>query len=50
MPSARGPRLLADIGGANARFSWQAGPGAALADKQQLACDVHASLQDAIVH
>ena len=50
MPSAQGPRLLADIGGPNARFAWQAGPGQPLVDERQLACDAHASLQDAIVH
>jgi len=50
MPATRSARLLADIGGTNARFAWQAGPGQPLADELQLACDAHASLQDAIAH
>ncbi|WP_425260482.1 glucokinase [Rubrivivax sp. RP6-9] len=42
-----GPRLLADIGGTNARFAWQAGPGAAPEAVQVLACAEHATLLDA---
>jgi glucokinase len=42
-----GPRLLADIGGTNARFAWQAGPGAAPEAVQVLACADHATLLDA---
>ena len=50
MPATPKARLLADIGGTNARFAWQAGPGQPLVDELQLACDAHVSLQDAIAH
>jgi glucokinase len=50
MARSSGPRLLADIGGTNARFAWQPGPGAALVDELQWPCDAHASLQDALAH
>lgn len=41
-------RLLADVGGTNARFAWQAGPGRPLVDEQVLPCADHASLPLAI--
>ncbi len=41
-------RLLADVGGTNARFAWQAAPGAEIGDVIVLACADHASLADAI--
>ncbi len=41
-------RLLADIGGTNARFAWQAQPGAPLTDVQVLPVAAHATLQDAM--
>ena len=48
LPTAEsGPRLLADIGGTNARFAWQAGPGAAPEAVRVLACAEHATLLDA---
>jgi glucokinase len=50
MARSPGPRLLADIGGTNARFAWQPGPGATLVDELQWPCDAHASLQDALAH
>lgn len=45
-PSA--PRLLADIGGTNARFAWQPAPGAALEHLRDLPTGAHASLEVAI--
>lgn len=36
--AAETPRLLADIGGTNARFAWQAGAGAAIEDQITLPC------------
>jgi glucokinase len=42
------PRLLADVGGTNARFAWQAGPGAPIAHIRTLACADHPTLQAAI--
>lgn len=42
------PRLLADVGGTNARFAWQAAPGAPITDVRVLACADHATLQDAM--
>ncbi|MDM7941460.1 MAG: glucokinase [Hydrogenophaga sp.] len=42
------PRLIADIGGTNARFAWQAGPGAPLMDTQVLQVSDFFRLQDAI--
>lgn len=44
------PRLLADVGGTNARFGWQAGPGAPISDIQVLQVAEHARLQDAMRH
>ncbi len=41
-------RLLADVGGTNARFAWQAGPGAAIESVLTLPCAEHASLADAV--
>ena len=41
-------RLLADIGGTNARFAWQAAPGAAIEDIATLPCAGYASLDDAL--
>jgi glucokinase len=41
-------RLLADIGGTNARFAWQAQPGAAIEDIATLRCAEYASLDDAL--
>lgn len=42
------PRLLADVGGTNARFAWQAGPGAAIEAAETLPCADHATLADAL--
>lgn len=42
------PRLLADVGGTNARFAWQAEPGAAITDVRILPCADHPTLQAAI--
>ncbi len=42
------PRLLADIGGTNARFAWQDGPGAPLQDVRTLATADHPSLEGAL--
>ena len=41
-------RLIADIGGTNARFAWQAGPGAPLMDTQVLQVSDFPRLQDAV--
>lgn len=43
-------RLLADIGGTNARFAWQARSGAALTDLACYPCAEHVSLEAAIRH
>lgn len=43
-------RLLADIGGTHARFAWQAGTGAPIADEAVLRCDDHAGLEAAVAH
>jgi glucokinase len=43
-----GPRLLADIGGTNARFAWQAQPGGSIDEVAILPCADHASLADAM--
>jgi glucokinase len=43
------PRLLADIGGTNARFAWQAGPGAVMEDVLTLPCAEHPTLADAVL-
>ena len=45
---APGPRLLADVGGTNARFAWQAGPGAAMESVLTLPCAEHGSLAEAV--
>lgn len=47
-PSWADGRLLADVGGTNARFAWQAGAGRELEDARVYRCAEHASLQDAI--
>ena len=44
------PRLLGDIGGTNARFAWQAAPGAPLTDVDTLPAAGHATLQKAMQH
>jgi glucokinase len=43
-------RLLADVGGTNARFAWQNGAGTALQDHAVYRCADHVSLQAAIEH
>jgi glucokinase len=43
-------RLLADIGGTNARFAWRSGAGAPIADVMSLPCAGYARLADAIRH
>lgn len=50
MPSADPhlPRLVADIGGTNARFGWQAAVGAAITDVATLPCADHATPADAL--
>ena len=40
------PRLLGDIGGTNARWAWQAGPGAVIQDVSVRPCAAHASLYE----
>lgn len=50
MDSSTFPRLVGDVGGTNARFAWQASPGAALSDVATLPCADHATLQDAMKH
>ena len=42
------PRLLADVGGTNARFAWQAAAGAPLQDVRTLPCAGHDSLEAAM--
>ena len=42
------PRLLADVGGTNARFAWQAGPGAPIEAQRTLPCADYPSINDAI--
>ena len=42
------PRVLADVGGTNARFAWQEGPGAAIQAARQLPCAGHATLAEAL--
>lgn len=49
-PSRATSRLLADIGGTNARFAWQAAPGAPLDAVTVLPVDDFAQLQDALRH
>jgi glucokinase len=46
--AASGARLLADIGGTNARFAWQRRPGGEIECVETLACADHASLHDAL--
>ncbi|NML18066.1 glucokinase [Azohydromonas caseinilytica] len=41
-------RLLADIGGTNARFAWQAQAGAPIVDVATLPCAAYAGLEDAL--
>ena len=41
-------RLVADVGGTNARFAWQAGPGQPLAHVRVLPCADHDTLQSAM--
>jgi glucokinase len=50
MDALRNARLLADVGGTNARFGWQAGPGAPIGDIQVLQVADHDRLQDAMRH
>jgi glucokinase len=40
-----GARLVADVGGTNARFAWQAGPGLPLEAVQVLPCANYPTLQ-----
>jgi len=42
------PRLLADVGGTNARFAWQAAAGAPLTDVRVLPCADYPTLQAAL--
>ncbi len=42
------PRLLADVGGTNARFAWQAAPGAPISDVRVLPCADHPTLPAAM--
>lgn len=42
------PRLLADVGGTNARFAWQAAPGAPVESVRILPCASFPTLQEAI--
>lgn len=46
-PHSDGPRLLADIGGTNARFALETAPGQII-DTRVLACAAHATLADAV--
>lgn len=46
-PYASGPRLLADIGGTNARFALEIAPGS-IAAQQTLACANYARFEDAV--
>lgn len=43
-------RLLADVGGTNARFAWQAHAGAPIEEPHILPCADHATLADALRH
>ena len=47
-PSVPAPRLLADVGGTNARFAWQAAAGAPIEDSITLPCADHVSIEAAI--
>ncbi|MFC3146690.1 glucokinase [Piscinibacterium candidicorallinum] len=42
-------RLLADVGGTNARFAWQAGPGKDIESVLTLPCAEHVTLEDAVL-
>jgi glucokinase len=46
----RHARLLGDVGGTNARFAWQDGPGAPLSDIEVLRVADHPRMQDAVRH
>ena len=48
--SLRHARLLGDVGGTNARFAWQDGPGAPLSEIQVLQVADHPRIQDAVRH
>lgn len=50
MDALRNARLLADVGGTNARFGWQARPGTPIGDIQVLQVADHDRLQDAMRH
>ncbi|KNZ34234.1 MAG: glucokinase [Methylibium sp. NZG] len=47
-PAELRPRMLADVGGTNARFAWQDGPDAPIGDVLTLPCAEHERLADAI--
>jgi glucokinase len=47
-PPAGFPRLLGDVGGTNARWAWQAAPGAPLTQVATLAARDHASIAESI--
>jgi glucokinase len=49
-PAPSALRLLADVGGTNARFALQAGPHGEISREQTLPCADHASLAEAIEH
>ena len=49
-PVLPGPRLLADIGGTNARFAWQASADAQIEEPHTLPGAEHATLADALQH
>jgi glucokinase len=49
-PTLPAPRLLADVGGTNARFAWQAESGAPIEAQITLPCADHESLEAAIRH
>lgn len=44
------PRLLGDVGGTNARWAWQAGPGAAFEHVRVLACSNFDAIDACIAH
>lgn len=48
MTRNRFPRLLGDVGGTNARWAWQAGPGQPLGHVQSLPTASHATIADSI--
>lgn len=47
-PEGADARLVGDVGGTHARFGWQAGPGAPVADVRVYRCAEHATLQAAL--